>query len=191
MRRVLFAGVWLSILAQPLAAQEGVVSGTIVVQLADGTTLPMTPWSLSYEYLAWPQGSQPTLASGKRTESQALWLGKKSYSTAGATLEVQYDMVSREQEMEGGATTVRVPVARALTLTGPDGKATTLKPEAPQRDFLTPGAEKTLVVQPRSLDVRGQTLTGTQRDFCLLSYTTLVECNDASGQQVVKIQFPK
>ena len=50
MRSALFALALLGITAQPrqLAAQEGAEGGAIVVQLADGTSLPMTAWSLSY-----------------------------------------------------------------------------------------------------------------------------------------------
>jgi hypothetical protein len=47
------------------------------------------------------------------------------------------------------------------------------------------------LVQARSLDLHGQTLTGTRRSFCILSYSALVQCYDTVGQQVVKLEFPK
>jgi hypothetical protein len=48
-----------------------------------------------------------------------------------------------------------------------------------------------MIVQPRSLDVRGETLTGTRRDVCVMSYSPLVECGSAPKDRVVKLEFPR
>jgi len=45
------------------------------------------------------------------------------------------------------------------------------------------------VVQARAMDLRGQTIGGTQREFCLLSYSSLVECPAAADQRVVRIKL--
>ena len=167
-----------------LGAQE---VGPAVVKLADGTSLPLVPWSLSYEYAAWNRGSEPG-TSPQRTEARELRLGKKTYPVSGSVLAIEYEEVTRSGD---DGQSQKVPVPRSLTLTGSDGKRTTLKPEPPARELLAPGADKNLLVQPRSLDLRGRTLTGTQREFCLLSFTALIECNVTTGQQVVRIEFPK
>jgi hypothetical protein len=174
------------LLAVPAAAQEG----PVVVHLADGTTLPMVSWTLAYEYGSWRQGESPALGALERQEARELWLGKKAHSLAGATLEFEYDIVEKAvEQMEGGTKAVRMPVVRGLTLTGAQGSVQKLKPEAPHRDHFP--AEKARLVQARSLDLHGQTLTGTRRSFCILSYSALVQCYDSVGQQVVKLEFPK
>ena len=73
---------------------------------------------------------------------------------------------------------------------GPVGKTTELKADSPSRDLLAPGLDKKLALTARSLDLRGESLTGTKMDFCLLSYTVLVECGESPEHQVTQIQFP-
>lgn len=177
--------------AAAASAQAPAERGPVVVHLADGTSLPLLSWSLSYEVASWRQGTSPAFASFNRAVSSDIWLGKKAYPTAGATLEIGYDEVERERELEGEVRKVRVAVARTLTLAGADGKKSMLKLEPPVRDLVMPGADKNLLVQPRSLDLMGQTLTGTKRELCLVSFSTLVECSATAGEQVVKIEFPK
>jgi hypothetical protein len=163
----------------------------LVVHLADGTTLPMTAWALSYEYAAWGPGGSPALARSERREARTLWLGKREQPLAGSTLEFEYDVLDREvEQVEGGSVTRRVPVLRGLTLSGAGGGPKRLKPEPPHRDFLAAG-DKSRLVQARSLELVGQTLTGTRRSFCLISYSALVQCQERAGQQVVKLEFPK
>ena len=53
-----------------------------------------------------------------------------------------------------------------------------------------PQLAKEALLQPRVLDLRGETLTGGKRSYCLLTYTALVQCAAADGERVVKIQFP-
>ena len=185
------AGLLILAGALPVAAQDTAAAAPVLVTLADGTTLPLRAWSLTYEIATWRRTSSPAFASFSRLEAKDLWVGKKTYPAAGAVLDIQYDEVERERDMDGETKRVKVPVARTVTLTGADGKKNNLKPEPPARDHLMPSGDKDLLVQPRSLDLVGQTLTGTKRSFCLLSFSTLVECNDVVGQQVLKIEFPK
>src|SRR5688572_11761088 len=60
--------------------------GTVTVTLADGTSLPLESWSLSYEYLAWKQGTSQHSSSPMRKEGPALWVGRKVIAAAGASL---------------------------------------------------------------------------------------------------------
>jgi hypothetical protein len=191
---VLFAAtaLVLAALSAPAPAQEG-GRPAVIVTLGDGTTFPMRPWSLSYGVASWRQGSSPAFANYTKVEVTELLLGRKTYPTSGVTLSITYDIVERERESADGGEPekIKAPVARSLTLVGPDGKKTAVKPEPPARDLVMPSADKSLLVQVRSLELRGQTVTGSKRDICLLSFTSLEECNDTVGQQVVKIEFPK
>jgi hypothetical protein len=56
---------------------------------------------------------------------------------------------------------------------------------------MAPGVDKKLMVVARSLDLRGESLTGTKMDFCLLSYSSLVECGESPEHQVLQIEFPQ
>ena len=51
------------------------------------------------------------------------------------------------------------------------GRRSRPKVEPPHRDLLAPGADKSTMVMARSLDLRGESITGTRREVCLLSYT--------------------
>jgi hypothetical protein len=146
----------------------------VLVFFADGTSLPLRTWSLSYEYATWKKGESPARGATSRRTSTDLYVGGRTVATAGAVMEVQYQ--------EG--------IARGLLLTAPSGKKSPVKPEAPSADLLAPGLEKDLLFQARGLDLRGETLTGGKRDYCLLSYTVLIECAGAPEERVVKIQFP-
>jgi hypothetical protein len=189
-RRALLLAVLALAATGPGAAQEG-GRLPVVVTLADGTTFPLRSWTLSYEVGSWRQGSSPAFARFNRVESPDIILGKKSYPTSGARIEIQYAEEEREQEVDGETKKVKIPVARSLTFVTPDKKKATLKPEPPQRDLLLPNSDRELFYQPRSLDLKGETFTGTRRELCLLSFTALVECNGSSGQQVVSLEFPK
>lgn len=183
------AAMLIGALAAPAAAQES--QGSLVVSLGDGTSVPLSAWSLSYEYGAWKPPSSPALIKPARRDTTDLWLAKRSYATAGSSLEIQYEIVERQREVDGALRRVRVPVPKAFVLSGADGKKTTLKPEAPHRDFLLPGGDKELNLVPRSLDIRGQTLTGTKRLFCVVSFSSLVECATTPAEQVLKVEFQK
>src|SRR5438128_970435 len=79
---VLAAGVALG------GAQESTDRPPIVVHLADGSSVPLRQWSLSYEYFAWPQGRSQAEGSAARTASPDLWVGKKTVPLRGSTLAI-------------------------------------------------------------------------------------------------------
>ena len=174
----------------PGAAQEGVERAPIVVHLGDGSTVPLRQWSLSYEYLSWAQGgSQSDGSVGHRTATD-LWVGRKAIPLDGSTLQIEYVTEERERDVDGETRKVPVPRARTLKLVR-EGKTTQFKLEAPHRELLAPGGDKKQMVTARSLDLRGESLTGTKMDFCVVSYTTLIECGEGAEHQVVQIEFPQ
>jgi hypothetical protein len=162
----------------------------VVVTFADGSSLPLTSWSLSYEYQAFRAGAAPALAAPSRRESRDLLVGKKVLATAGGALEIQY----REyQRMSGGEDpqSEKVAFATGLVFTTA-GKKRSLSIEAPHKDLLVPaGVEKGMTVHARALDLTGLTLTGTKRSFCLLAYMPQVECNPPAADRVARIEFQR
>lgn len=161
----------------------------VIVHLADGSTLPLRGWSLSYEYVAWPPGSSPALGTTARRESRDLWIAGRPIPTAGLLLELEHDMISRDPG-EAASGPAEIPRVRRLRLTWPGGRNQALRAEPPRRELLLPGGPKNLVVVARSLDLHGQTLAGTRRELCVLSYTSLVECGVERAGRVVKLEFP-
>jgi hypothetical protein len=107
-------------------------------------------------------------------ETAELLLGKRALPLSGGVLEILY---------EGGR-------AQALVFTDRDGKKSRYKVEAPAPELLVPQLGKDRILQQRVLDLRGETLTGGRRSYCLLSYSTLVECATEPAERVVKIGFP-
>ena len=174
-RPAFIKGVVALLLAGAAATRgEEVETAPVMVYLADGSSFPLQSWSLSYEYVTWAQGSDPALATAHRREAKELWVGKKRVPTGGLTLEVRREPGQRQQ----------------LVLVFPQGKKEEMKVEPPSRDLLAAEGQKGLVVA-RSLDLRGETLTATKRELCLLAYTQLVECGQEPDQSVVKIEFPR
>jgi len=169
----------------PVTAQEG---GGAIAQMADGSSVPLVSWTLSYEYLAWKQGTPQSQATPQRRDTDAVWLGKRSYPVRGQTLEIVYTEAEKEREENGVVKRIKVQVASGLALTVA-AKRTPLKIEAPHRDMVLPAAERGVLLVVRTLDLRGQTLTGTKREFCLLSFTSLVECPEDPPNQVVRVDF--
>ena len=170
-------------LAAPLAGQDG---GGAVVHLGDGSSVPLTTATLSYEYVAWKQGTPQHEARPQRRDAPELWLAKKSYPIRGQSLEIVYNPGFKAREVDGETKAVKVQIASALRL--PAVKSA-LKLEAPHRDLVLPDGERGLTLAVRTLDLRGETLTGTKKEFCLLSFTALVECPDDPANQVVRIDF--
>ncbi len=169
------AAVLVAAPAAPVCGQEG--AGFATVHLADQTSLPLRSWTLSYEYLSWPKGTPRFQAQIQTRDSPAVWIDKKTYPVAGHTLEIHYDRAR-------GAS-----IVKELVLVSGDGKTKKLKPKPPHRRLLAPGVGKKVLLAPQSLDLKGETLTGTKRSFCLVSYTALVECPSEPSHQVTKIEF--
>ena len=162
---------------------------TALVTFADGNTLPLRNWTLSYDYISWERGRSP--ASGVQTgkEASELWLGKRVVPLQGAVLAVEHVEVRRETLVGGRPQPIVSSTARAVTVTAADGKRVKAKVEPPHRDLLAPGAGKSPMTMARSLDLRGEGITGARREVCLLSFSSLVECGGTPAHQVVKVQF--
>lgn len=189
MRRTVLALLAVAALeAGGAAAQDASVA---ILHLADGSELPLGSWSLSYEYQAWKEGTAQAFSQPVRRDARELWSGKKVLPLAGAVLDIQYKLYERQVEVDGQPTRGQGATVTGLILTA-GGKKSELKVEPPHKDLLMPaGAAKGLIVQARALDVHGETLTGTKRDYCLVSYTPQVECSAAPSERVVRIEFPK
>jgi hypothetical protein len=177
--------VWLLalVLAAPLQGQDG---GGAVVQLADGSSVPLARATLSYEYVAWKQGTPQHEARPQRRDAPELWLAKKSYPVRGQSVEIVYVPGYKPREVDGETKAVKVSVANGIRL---PGVKSPLKLEPPHKDLVLTDAERGLMLAVRTLDLRGETLTGTKREFCLLSFTALVECPDDAPNRVVRIDF--
>jgi len=176
-----------SLFALALLAQD---PGPVTVEMADGSRFPLKAWTLSYEYLAWPAGGSQAEARPARKDSRDLVVGKKTVPLAGSVLEIIYEDVTRSREVDGEPRLVRVPVARQLALRSADGTVNRIRIEPPERSFALPSAPKGTVLLVRSVDLAGETLTGTKRTLCIASFTSLVECALESSQQVMKVEFP-
>ena len=98
--------------------------GTIVVTLADGTTVPLRNWTFSYEYAVYGKGVSPLAAPTARKDTGDFYLGKRALAPGSlSTVEVQY------QQM--GA----LSVARTMTL----GLARELAEEGIRVNCVRPG----------------------------------------------------
>ena len=185
--RALAAAALLAGSLSPAAAQEV----PIRVELRDGTEILLQDWTLSYEYAVWEKGSPAALAQGRSHDSRMLIEDKGEHPLGGAVLEFGYGKRSSSRYVDGELQRVEIDQPIGFTLIAADGKRREFeKPDPPHRDRLTGEADKGRLVQARGLDLRGSTLTGTRRSFCLFSYTALVECSDDPAQQVVRISFP-
>jgi len=185
LRALLVLGLAFALRPAPAAA----AAGSILVTLEDGSTMPLHNWTLSYEYGMAKVGTSPLFAPTARRETGELLIGKRAIPTAGQTLTITYLESMRETENDSGVKTEKVKTPKDLTLSAAGGAKSTFKFEAPARELLVPNIEKGMILAPRTLDVVGETITGTKRDFCLVSYTPVVECGGTSADRVVKIEF--
>lgn len=185
MKSARLAAVLVAAVVAPVTAQEG---GGATAHMADGSSVPLVSWTFSYEYLAWKQGTPQFQATPQRRDTADVWLGKRRYPVRGQTLEIVYAPAEKEREENGVVKRIKVQVASGLALAA-GAKRTPLKIEAPHRDMVIPDAEKGVLLVVRTLDLRGETLTGTKREFCLLSFTSLVECPEDSSNRVVRVDF--
>jgi hypothetical protein len=162
---------------------------TALVTFADGNTLPLRNWTLSYDYVSWARGQSPASGIQAGREAGDLWLGKRAVPMEDALLVIQHGELRRETLVDGRPQPILSSAAREVAVTTPDGKTIKAKVEPPHRDLLAPGADKATIVMARSLDLRGDGITGTRREVCLLSYSSLVDCGGAPADQVVKVEF--
>ena len=183
------AALWLWAPAAAAPAAAGAEGLPVVVHLADGTSVPLRAWSLSYEYMTWPAGGSQASGATARRDARTLWIGKKQLETAGLVLELEHRMIPSDPG-EGFSGPPEVPVVSQLRLTSPGGRREEHRLEAPHRDLLLPGGGKGVVVLARSLDLHGVTLTGTRRELCVVSYSRLIECGVQRDGRVVKVEFP-
>jgi len=165
--------------------------GTVVVTTEDGSSVPLHNWSLSYEYGLAKAGTSPLFAPTARKTAWELFVGKKAVPTTGQILTIAYSETMRSTESDTGVRTEKIKTPKELTLTGADGRKTTFKVEPPARELLVESLEKGTTLMARTLDVLGETVTGTKKDFCLVSYTPVVECGGTAADRVIKIEFQK
>ena len=172
------------------AADAPADRGSVVVTTEDGSTVPLHNWSLAYEYGLAKAGTSPLFAPTARKVAWELYVGKKAFPLAGQVLTITYAETMRSTESDTGVKTEKIKTPKELTLAGSDGSKT-LKIEAPARDLLVESLEKGTTLMARTLDVLGETVTGTKKDFCLVSYTAVVECGGTAVDRVVKVEFQK
>lgn len=164
--------------------------GTLVVTMGDGTVVPLHNWSLSYEYSLYRQGTSPLAGTARRTESADLLVGKKAVPTPGQVLTFTYVDVPKALVAAGTVpATDRFKRPREIVVTGADGRKSTYRVDPPARELLVAAVDKGMAVTARTLDLRGETVTGTRKDLCLLSYTAAVECGGTPADAVVKVEF--
>ena len=87
------AGLALVLLAAGAAAQEAPSAGapdpsirTALVTFADGNTLPLRNWTLSYDYVSWARGRSPGSGLQSGRDASHLWLGKRAVPMEDAVL---------------------------------------------------------------------------------------------------------
>ena len=173
---------------QGAPAAEPAATRTALVHFADGNTLPLRNWTLSYEYMTWEKGRSPATAASGRREGADLWIGRRALPMAGAVVTIAYAEVRRETLVDGRPQPILSSAAREVTVAA-GGDSQKIKLEPPDRLFLAGGAPKSTNLIPRSVDLRGEGITGTRREVCLLSYSTLVDCGSSPADQVVKVEF--
>jgi len=171
------------------AAAPEATMRTALVTFADGNTLPLRNWTLSYDYVSWGRGRSPASGTPTGREAGHLWLGKRAIALQGAVLTIEHGEVRRETLVDGRPQPIVSSAAREVVITTADGKRVKAKVEPPHRDLLAPDADKATMVMARSLDLRGEGITGTRREVCLLSFSSLVECGGSPADQVVKVEF--
>jgi hypothetical protein len=173
------------------AADSPADRGSVVVTTEDGSIVPLHNWSLSYEYGLAKAGTSPLFAPTARKAAWELYVGKKAVPTMGQVLTITYLETMRSTESDTGVKTEKIKTPRELIMTGADGRKTTFKVEAPARELLVESLEKGTTLMARTLDVLGETVTGTKKDFCVVSYTAVVECGGTAADRVVKIEFQR
>lgn len=179
-------GLLAAVLAVSAEAPEETAPPLATIHFADGSQVSLTRWLFSYEFLSGRPGAIPS--SSLRRDVPELRFGSKSWPVRGTTLAVEYQTIEREHDDEDG-NVVKEKVARAVNVTVTHGgKSTKVRPQAPDRKFLI-GDEKSLNILPRTLDLRGETLGGTRREVCLVSFSELADCGSGDENRVVKVDL--
>ena len=160
-------------LSPPGAKAQEELTSVATLQLADGTSVALVEWKLTYEFVSWRSKESISTAKPQVRENSQLVLGKKTYPVKGDSLSLKH--------LEADDT------VRVLSINLK--KVGELKVENPAREVLAPDLEKDRIYQPRSLDISGKTLSGIERSFCLVSFSALVECGGTKTTRVVKIDF--
>jgi hypothetical protein len=190
-QRMAFVLAAFSSVAALAAAQDAEPARpAIIVETADGNQLPLQDWRLSYDYVTWAKGGSPALGSSSTKDASVIVIGKKSVPFVGSTLEIAYREMDREVEAaDGTVQKVKVGIPSEITVRPASGSPVKLKVEVPDRGILLPDVGKDQNVMARSLDLSGVTLTGTRKTFCLVSFTSLVECGLQPADRVVRVRF--
>ena len=176
-------------LAVPDAPAPEAPTRTALVHFADGNTLPLRNWTLSYEFVTWEKGRSPASGIAARRDAADLWVGRRAFPLVpGAVLSIEYAELRRETLVDGRPQLVVSSAAREIRFAAPAGTVET-KVEPPDRLFLAGGAPKTLNLLARSMDLRGEGITGTRREVCVLSFSSLVDCGASPAEQVVRVEF--
>jgi hypothetical protein len=174
MRFVATLGLTGALVLAPLHARpQEELTSVATLHLADGTSVALIQWKLTYEFVSWKSKEPVTSAKPQVRENPLLILGKKTWPVKGDTLTLTH---AESDDM------VRVT---SMNLK----KAGDLKVEQPARDVIAPDLDKDRIYQPRSLDISGKTLSGIERSFCVASFSALVECGGTKTTRVVKIEF--
>lgn len=174
MRLLTTFGLAGALVLSPLhAPAQDELTSVATLHLADGATVALVQWKLTYEFVSWRSKEPVSSAKPQVRENPMLILGKKTWPVKGDTLTLTH--------MEGDDM-VRVT---SMNLK----KAGDLRAEPPARELLAPDLEKDRVYQPRSLDLSGKTLSGIERSFCVASFSALVECGGTRSTRVVRIEF--
>ncbi len=156
----------------PKAAQDELAS-VATLHLADGTSVALVDWKLTYEFTTWRPKEPVSMAKPQVRESAGVVLGKKSYPVKADTLTLTH--LEADDSVRVASMNLK--------------KVGDLKIEPPAREVIAPDLEKGLLYQPRSLDLSGKTLSGIERSFCVASFSALVECGGTKTTRVVKIDF--
>ena len=172
------------------AADAPADRGTVVVTTEDGSIVPCTTGP-SPTNTGWPSANVAPPRSHRAQDGLGARRRQEGLPTTGQILTITYSETMRSTESDTGVKTEKIKTPKELTLTGADGRKTTLKVEAPARELLVESLEKGTTLMARTLDVQGETVTGTRKDFCLVSYTAVVECGGTAADRVVKVEFQK
>ena len=91
----------------PNAAQDEIAS-VATLHLADGTSVALVEWTLTYEFTTWRPKEPVSMAKPQVRESGGVVLGKKTYPVKADTLTLTHEQLANELG------TARVVVSRLL-----------------------------------------------------------------------------